>query len=73
MLSFLLQKPIDGAQPIVYTSISPNLEGKGGTYISNCRIYPIAEIAKSDELQEKLFNFTNNLLNIKKFGASQEN
>ncbi|XP_019873649.2 dehydrogenase/reductase SDR family member on chromosome X [Aethina tumida] len=64
----LFKSPRQGAVPIVYTCLSKDLEGKGGTYIHNCRIHETSELAKSVELQEKLFNFTNKLLKIDDFG-----
>nr|CAH7763647.1 unnamed protein product [Callosobruchus chinensis] len=66
--NLLFKVPEKGAIPIVYACFSPDLEGKGGTYIHNCKIYSTSEQAKSEELQEKLFDFTTNLLKIEKFG-----
>lgn len=63
-----LQTPEQGAIPIVFACVSSTLEGKGGTYIHNCQIYETSENAKNVELQEKLFNFTNDLLKIEKYG-----
>lgn len=65
-----MQTPEQGAIPIIYACLSMALEGKGGTYINNCRIFPTSENAYSIELQEKLFDFTNKLLKIEEFGKS---
>lgn len=62
------QEPQQGAIPIIYAALSPELENKGGTYIHNCKIFSTSEAAKSIDLQEKLFEFTKKLLDIKSFG-----
>ena len=65
---FDIQKPEAGAQTIVYAAISPYLEGKGGTYLSNC--YFDKSHSKANDINEtkKLFDFTCSLLKITKFG-----
>jgi hypothetical protein len=52
----------------VYAAISPYLEGKGGNYLSNCYYDKSHKKAKFPEVNEKLFNFTCDLLKIKNFG-----
>ncbi|CAH0560515.1 unnamed protein product [Brassicogethes aeneus] len=66
--NLLFKTPKQGAIPIVYACVSKELEGKGGTYIHNCEIFETCQLAKSQELQEKLFTFTKDLLNILEFG-----
>ncbi|XP_070490622.1 polyprenol dehydrogenase-like [Chironomus tepperi] len=60
--------PESGSRTIVYAAISPYLEGKGGTYLSNC--YYDKSHPKSKDFNEvkKLFDFTCQLLKIKSFG-----
>jgi RNA-splicing ligase RtcB len=70
---FDLQTPEQGAIPIVHACVSPRLEGRGGTYIHNCRIFSTSDNAKSADLQEKLFDFTKDLLKIEEFGRPHEN
>nr|CAD7568537.1 unnamed protein product [Timema californicum] len=45
----------EGALPVLYAAVSTELEGKGGTYISNCRVTQTGDLADSEELQEKLW------------------
>ncbi|EFA02555.1 retinol dehydrogenase 12 [Tribolium castaneum] len=71
--SLMFKTPEQGAIPIVHACLSPHLEGKGGTYIHNCRIFSTSENAKSEDLQEKLFNFTKDLLKIEDFGQPHNN
>lgn len=65
------QTPEKGATPIVFACVSSTLEGKGGSYIHNCQVYETSSSVKNKELQERLFNFTNELLEIEKFGNSK--
>lgn len=52
----------------MYATISPKLEGDGGTYISNCRIQELSSSVRNPQREEKLFNFTKDILNIQDFG-----
>ncbi|XP_063927563.1 retinol dehydrogenase 12 [Zophobas morio] len=71
--SLVFKTPEQGAVPIIHSCVSPRLEGRGGTYIHNCRIFATSETAKSEDLQEKLFNFTKDLLKIDDFGRPRDN
>ena len=62
------QKPEAGSRTIVYAAISPFLEGKGGTYLSNCFYDKSHEKAKDVTETKKLFDFTCELMKIKTFG-----
>jgi NAD(P)-dependent dehydrogenase (short-subunit alcohol dehydrogenase family) len=73
MPSLMFKTPEQGAIPIVHACVSPRLEGRGGTYIHNCRIFSTSDNAKSADLQEKLFDFTKDLLKIEEFGRPHEN
>lgn len=53
---------------MIYAAISPDLEGKGGTYLSNCRVSRTSKIANNGDECEKFFNFTCGLLKIEEFG-----
>lgn len=63
-----LQKPEAGSRTIVYAAISPYLEGKGGTYLSNCYYDKAHKKAEKPSETKKLFDFTCELLKIQKFG-----
>lgn len=54
----------------MYAAISPKLECKGGSYVSNCRMIRTNAMTKDIALCEKLFKFTCDMLKIKEFGQS---
>lgn len=66
-----LQNTEEGSRTIVYAAISPKIEGKGGSYLSNCVRVPVNSLAKNKKLREEFFSFTCNLLDIKEFGKYQ--
>lgn len=68
--NLMFKTPEQGAIPIVHACLSSDLEGKGGTYINNCKIFPTSELAKGEELQQKLFDFTNKLIGVERFGET---
>lgn len=63
-----LQNTEEGSRTIVYAAIAPRVEGKGGSYLSNCVRVPVNSLAKDRNFLEKFFSFTCNLLDIKTFG-----
>lgn len=73
LLNFLLrlQTPEEGARTIMYAAISPKLEDKGGSYLSNCSKSKINPITNNVAACKKLFDFTLDSLKIKDFGISQ--
>lgn len=70
--ALLFKSPEQGAIPIIYACLSPKLEGKGGTYIHNCKIFKASSSTNSEELQKKLFDVTNKLLSIPDFIGKHE-
>lgn len=62
----------EGSRTIVYAAIAPRLEGKGGSYISNCIRGYIAAQAKSKTKCERLFKYTCDLLKIEQFGKDEQ-
>ena len=71
---FLFQTVEEGARTIVFAAIEPQLEGKGGVYLTNCLIKePVNDLAHDDTECEKLFKFTCNMLNIENFGKENFN
>jgi NAD(P)-dependent dehydrogenase (short-subunit alcohol dehydrogenase family) len=65
--TYFSQTPERGARTIVYAAIAPEIEGAGGTYLSNCRVTSVHDLASSKVECKKFFNFTCDLLNIKEF------
>uniref|UniRef100_A0A8D8APK7 Dehydrogenase/reductase SDR family member on chromosome X n=1 Tax=Culex pipiens TaxID=7175 RepID=A0A8D8APK7_CULPI len=68
----LFKNPEEGARTVVYAAIAPQLEGKGGTYLSNCRVMTCHRHWKNSVQCEKLFRFTCDTLGIKNFYGSSE-
>ncbi|XP_058458923.1 dehydrogenase/reductase SDR family member on chromosome X [Malaya genurostris] len=63
----LFKNPEQGSRTIVYAAIAPELEGKGGTYLSNCRVMTCHRFWKNSVQCEKFFRFTCDTLGIKDF------
>jgi NAD(P)-dependent dehydrogenase (short-subunit alcohol dehydrogenase family) len=64
----LFKTPEEGSRTIVYAAIHPKLEGKGGTYFSNCFYARSHPLTKNPTELKKFFDFTCTMLNIKNFG-----
>jgi hypothetical protein len=65
----LFQTPEEGSRTVVYAAISPIIEGKGGSYLSNCTKWWQHKSARDEVECKKLFDFTCNLLKIQNFGT----
>ncbi|KAG5672998.1 hypothetical protein PVAND_003079 [Polypedilum vanderplanki] len=65
--------PEEGSRTIVYAAISPELEGKGGSYLSNCAISRMHPKAWSPMECKKLFDYSCELLKIENFGFLEKN
>lgn len=63
----LFKNPEQGSRTVVYAAIAPELEGKGGTYLSNCRVASCHRFWKNSVQCDKLFQFTCDTLGIKDF------
>lgn len=61
------QTPERGSRTIVYAAIAPEIEGLGGTYLSNCCLAKAHQLAADKEECKKFFNFTCDLLKIEDF------
>lgn len=66
------QNTEEGSRTIVYAAISPRLEGKGGSYLSNCIRVSMSSLAKNAKLCDKFFQFTCDLLDVKRFGELEK-
>lgn len=60
-----------GSRTITYAAISPGIENKGGSYLSNCRFVRSHKMAKDQPLCKKLFEYTCDILKIKEFGKTE--
>lgn len=68
---FVPQTSERGARAIIYAAISPDLEGKGGSFISNCRVSGSNAVTNNDAECKKFFEFTCNILKIEEFGKAE--
>lgn len=59
--------PEEGARTIVHAAIAPQLEDKGGSYISNCTMQRTNPVAKDERLCASLFAITSKELGIEDF------
>ncbi|CAG9809471.1 unnamed protein product [Chironomus riparius] len=66
--TIMFKTPEEGSRTIIYASISPKLEGKGGLYLSNCTIMPPNDVANNPQECKKLFDYCCKLLKIENFG-----
>lgn len=71
LVKLLFKTPEQGARTVVYAAISPDLECRGGSYLTNCTIWNHHQSADDVNERKKLFDFTCDLLGIKNFGSSQ--
>lgn len=60
-----------GSRTIAYAAISPRIENKGGSYLSNCRFIRSHAMAKDKALCKKLFEYTCDILKVKEFGVQE--
>lgn len=60
-----------GSRTITYAAISPRIENKGGSYLSNCRFVKSHAMAKDKPLCKKLFEYTCDILSIREFGKPE--
>jgi hypothetical protein len=69
MRKFFYKTPEEGSRTIVYAATSFKIEAQGGSYLSNCTEMWHHKAAQDLAECKKLFNFTCELLKIKKFGT----
>lgn len=64
---FFYKTPEEGARTVVFAAISEKIEGRGGSYLSNCA--EMRPHTKSKDIAEckKFFDFTCKLLGIESF------
>ncbi|XP_059483326.1 retinol dehydrogenase 12-like [Neocloeon triangulifer] len=67
MPRLLFKTPTEGATPVLYAALSPDIEGKACSYISNCSEYPVLDEANDVEKQDKLFEISCKDVGVEKF------
>ncbi|KAI4463059.1 retinol dehydrogenase [Holotrichia oblita] len=70
LLGLWFKPPDKGAVPVVFCAISSQAKDLDGCYVSNCLKKETRATKNSEDLQQELFDFTMDLLKIKKFGKS---
>ena len=60
--------PSQGGQSILYSALSPTLEGVGGVYVENSQVKEPNAFVKNEKMQQRLWEKTLAVLNIKEFG-----
>ncbi|XP_063239898.1 dehydrogenase/reductase SDR family member on chromosome X isoform X2 [Bacillus rossius redtenbacheri] len=68
-LKLLFKTPEQGAVPVLYAAVGTELEGAGGTYISNCSVVPCSEAAARETTQEQLWARMMGMLQLETFGG----
>lgn len=67
---FLMKHPEDGAQTTIFCSLADSLSKVTGCLFKECKRETYHENVENDELQEKLWNETLKMLDIKEFGKA---
>ncbi|XP_004534582.1 dehydrogenase/reductase SDR family member on chromosome X [Ceratitis capitata] len=67
----VFKTPEQGSRTVVFAAIDAQVEGRGGSYLSNGGLGQIHRDAKNPEKCEQLFKFSCELLKIKDFGSGK--
>ncbi|XP_074601536.1 polyprenol dehydrogenase-like [Brevipalpus obovatus] len=60
--SLIFRTPEEGAETVLYTALSPELDGVGGKYLEDCAIVKAARPAYDESIQDQLWNKTWSML-----------
>jgi hypothetical protein len=66
-VAFNFQTPKQGAETIVHACLASDLEGCGGSYLSNCQETAVSSKANDQEVQNKLWSIMLSLIEAEKF------
>lgn len=66
-VAFNFQTPKQGAETTVHACLASDLEGCGGSYLSNCRETAVSPKANDQEVQNKLWSIMLSLIEVEKF------
>lgn len=64
-----MQTEEQGAQRVLYFSLSPQVEDLNGEYFENCEVVKPITLVRNRETQKKLWETSCQLLDISKFGG----
>lgn len=65
----VLQSESEGADRVLFTALSPDVEEFNGNYFENCRVSKPISLVRNRDTQEKLWDISCQLLDIHQFGA----
>ena len=65
--AFNFQTPKQGAETTVHACLASDLEGCGGSYLSNCRETAVNPKANDEEVQNKLWSNMLAFIEVEKF------
>ncbi|KAI9555092.1 hypothetical protein GHT06_017607 [Daphnia sinensis] len=68
LVGFFFKTESEGAQRVLYTSLSPELENSSGVYLSDCKIIKSPSTLVCPTTSVKLWDATCQMLNINQFG-----
>ncbi|KAL1114907.1 hypothetical protein AAG570_007731 [Ranatra chinensis] len=68
ILKYVCKNSEEGATTVLYACIAPQLDSKGGAYVSNCTVRSPSKLAENCNYQRKLFNHSLSFLRIDDFG-----
>lgn len=68
---YMFKTPEEGSRCVVHAAIGKKLEGRGGSYLSNCVRAQMHPAAKDPKRCEKFFKFCCELLGIEQFGTGK--
>ena len=61
-----MKSPKQGSDTLVHAALSPELKGKGGTYLENSKIAPAARFTDCGDAQKKLWTQSLAMIGIPK-------
>lgn len=61
---FLLRKPQEAAQTILYMATEPSLKDSSGKYFGDCRLEELKDTAKDDKMSKKLWEISEKLTGL---------
>ncbi|XP_032781983.2 retinol dehydrogenase 11 [Daphnia magna] len=68
-MGFMFKTEEQGAQRVLYFSLSPQVEDLNGEYFENCEVVKPITLVRNRETQKKLWETSCQLLDISKFGG----
>ena len=64
-----MQSEEQGAQRVVYSALSPQMEDLSGNYFENCKVVKPIALVRNRETQQNLWEMSCQMLDIPQFGG----